>query len=132
MYLSEKYHKVHWFFQDIFHAFEQGLKDALFGSPFSPTLVVEVADVGNSDSPNFKELDSKFKDSYFAANMSVTLGWLIDPINDEIWFYKNSSKTKNVYRRQRLGWWRYFARLYTLRVWKIKDVMSKLPSRPPE
>ncbi|CAG8435063.1 9648_t:CDS:2 [Funneliformis mosseae] len=49
------------------------------GKPFSPTFVVEVDDVENIDSEKFKQLDVKFKESYFDPLTSIQLGWLIDP-----------------------------------------------------
>ncbi|CAG8579763.1 14922_t:CDS:2 [Acaulospora morrowiae] len=39
------------------------------------------------------------QDSYFVLNISVELDWLIDPINDEIWVYKQNLTNGNVFCR---------------------------------
>ncbi|KAF0556651.1 hypothetical protein F8M41_015011 [Gigaspora margarita] len=49
------------------------------GEPFTPTFVVEVGNVAKPS--DFKKLDAKFKNDYFAEGSAVQLGWLIDPIN---------------------------------------------------
>ncbi|CAG8538741.1 15443_t:CDS:2 [Funneliformis caledonium] len=44
------------------------------GKPFNPTFVVEVDNVENIDSEKFKQLDVKFKESYFDPLTSIQLG----------------------------------------------------------
>ncbi|CAI2182351.1 20564_t:CDS:2 [Funneliformis geosporum] len=119
--------------EEIYRSLTEVQGTSFRGPAFSPTFVVEVADVKYGDSPKFKELDSKFKDTYFDARTSVELGWLIDPINDEIWVYKRNSK-REVFRHHR-KWGDLdggdILPEFTLEVWSIKDAMSKEPPRPP-
>ncbi|KAF0550217.1 zinc finger, c2h2 domain-containing protein [Gigaspora margarita] len=55
------------------------------GEPFTPTFVVEVGNVAKPS--DFRKLDAKFKNDYFAEESAVQLGWLIDPINNQIYVY---------------------------------------------
>jgi len=54
------------------------------GQAFHPTFVVEVEDV--STASKFEELKDKFKSDYFPAG--VELGWLVDPVNRNIYVFK--------------------------------------------
>ncbi|CAG8520992.1 5085_t:CDS:2 [Paraglomus occultum] len=73
------------------------------GEAFSPTVVVEVDDFDNIQGSKFREMDSKFKDIYFARGTSVKIGLLIDPKNHHIWLYRRNAGT-NVVRRRKSQW----------------------------
>ncbi|CAI2199020.1 2228_t:CDS:2, partial [Funneliformis geosporum] len=105
------------------------------GPAFSPTLVVEVDDMEDTNSVKFHELDSKFKDAYFALSTSVKLGWLIDPINDQIWVYKRTNINNGCHRYKYR--WKDLDGSNTLpgfklEVWKIKEAMSQESSESSE
>ncbi|GBC07665.1 hypothetical protein RclHR1_07600004 [Rhizophagus clarus] len=79
-------------------------KDQLWsfnGQPFTPIFVVEVINVSNDRILN--EVDTRFKNDYFANGTSVRLGWLIDPKNHAIWTYKNNNN-ENAPVRQKCNW----------------------------
>ncbi|CAI2169607.1 3434_t:CDS:2 [Funneliformis geosporum] len=89
--------------KNIFRNLTHEQSSSFQGPPFSPTLVVEVDDMEDTNSAKFHKLDSKFKDSYFALGTSVKLGWLIDPIYDQIWVYKRTN-INNVCHRYKYKW----------------------------
>ncbi len=65
---------------------------------------MEVDDVGKPNSTTFNhskftKLDTKFKEVYFDPRTSIKLGWLIDPLHDEIWVYERRSTDNTVFRR---------------------------------
>ncbi|CAG8627474.1 4212_t:CDS:2 [Paraglomus occultum] len=68
------------------------------GQPFHPTFVVEVEDV-SADS-KLEELKDKFKTVYFPAG--VQLGWLVDPVNRNIYVFKED--INGVVRCLNKGW----------------------------
>ena len=99
------------------------------GSPFSPTFVVEVENINDIGNSKGKKLDSKFKDTYFASNTSVKLGWLIDPMNKKIWVYKRNPDNNKVVRRQHQ--WRDLdggdtLPGFKLEVWEIQEARSQV------
>ncbi|EXX76074.1 hypothetical protein GLOIN_2v1798071 [Rhizophagus irregularis DAOM 181602=DAOM 197198] len=67
------------------------------GQPFTPIFIVKVANIKNSEVE--KEVNNKIKKDYFAHGTSVKLGWLIDPIDRNIWVYKRD-KNGSPYRRR--------------------------------
>jgi Uma2 family endonuclease len=68
------------------------------GQPFTPIFIVEVANLTNKVVA--KDVDNKIKKDYFADGTSVKLGWLIDPINCNIWVYKRN-RNGAPYRRHK-------------------------------
>ncbi|GBC04733.1 hypothetical protein RclHR1_05830011 [Rhizophagus clarus] len=69
------------------------------GPPFTPTFVVEVADIGeDTDNSKFKEADKRFKEELMTQSTVVQLGWLIDPQHKQIHIYRRGR------RRSSPGW----------------------------
>jgi len=94
------------------------------GESFHPTFVVEVEDV--SATPKLEELTNKFKTEYFAAG--VQLGWLVDPVNQDIYVFKKDSHGVVCCLKKR---WKNVAGGdllpdFILKVWKIDEATSQV------
>ncbi|RIA98853.1 hypothetical protein C1645_748628 [Glomus cerebriforme] len=100
--------------RDAYNRLTKQQRQTLQGAPFSPTFVVEVADL--SQNSNFKRLDDKIKDDYFAPESNVQLAWLIDPVNKAIHLYRRGKK------RHPWGWKDIGG------VWKIEEVIEESES----
>ncbi|RUO96725.1 hypothetical protein BC936DRAFT_141556, partial [Jimgerdemannia flammicorona] len=93
------------------------------GQAFHPTFVVEVEDV--SAASKFEELKDKFETYYFPAG--VQLGWLVDPVNRNVYVLKKD--TNGVVRCRDKGW-RDVAGGdvlpdFVLKIWKIDEATSQ-------
>ncbi|CAB4492648.1 unnamed protein product [Rhizophagus irregularis] len=66
------------------------------GAPFTPTFLVEVADIGeDTDNSKFKEADERFKEELIIQSTVVQLGWLIDPQHKRIYIYRRGRRRSN-------------------------------------
>jgi Uma2 family endonuclease len=66
------------------------------GAPFTPTFLVEVADVGeDTDNSKFREADKRFKEELITRSTGVQLGWLIDPQHRRIYIYRRGRRRSN-------------------------------------
>ncbi|RIA86682.1 hypothetical protein C1645_779162 [Glomus cerebriforme] len=66
------------------------------GAPFTPTFLVEVADIGeDTDNSKFKEVDERFKEELITQSTVVQLGWLIDPQHKRIYIYRRGRRRSN-------------------------------------
>ncbi|PKK67709.1 hypothetical protein RhiirC2_851970 [Rhizophagus irregularis] len=71
------------------------------GAPFTPTFLVEVADLGgDTDNSKFRALDERFKEELITQSTVVQLGWLIDPHPD----HKKIYISRRGRRRSNPGW----------------------------
>lgn len=96
------------------------------GQPFTPIFVVEVAIV-REGYQEFNDLDQKFREIYFATSSSVDLGWLVDPMNKQIYIYRR--RVSGVVYRTSHGWNNVnggsILPEFTLKVQKIDDTISQ-------
>ncbi|CAG8632275.1 3323_t:CDS:2, partial [Paraglomus occultum] len=96
------------------------------GQAFHPTFVVEVEDV-SADS-KLDALKEKFKSDYFPAG--VKLGWLVDPVNKNIYVFKRN--TNGIVRCLSKGWRDVIGEDvlpgFVLKVWNIDKATSQLSS----
>jgi Uma2 family endonuclease len=66
------------------------------GAPFTPTFLVEVADVGkDTDNSKFREADKRFKEELITQSTVVQLGWLINPQHKRIYIYRRGRRCNN-------------------------------------
>jgi len=66
------------------------------GAPFTPTFLVEVADIGeDTDNSKFKEADERFKNELITRSTVVQLGWLVDPQHKRIYIYRRGRRRSN-------------------------------------
>ncbi|RIA94018.1 hypothetical protein C1645_818680 [Glomus cerebriforme] len=66
------------------------------GAPFTPTFLVEVADIGeDTENSKFKEVDERFKEELITRSTMVQLGWLIDPQHKQIYIYRRGRRRSN-------------------------------------
>lgn len=100
------------------------------GEHFSPTFVVEVEDLSLAE--KLKDLTDKLKSTYFPAG--VKLGWIVDPINRDIYVFKRDRD--NVVRRRYHAWYDENGNPtvvdghdvlpgFKLRLWKIDEAISQ-------
>ena len=103
-----------------FHTFQ--------GDLFSPTFGVEIENVSK-----LNELTDKFKTMYFPAG--VELGWLVDPVNQEIYVFTRDRD--DVVRRRNHDWYddddnptvvhgRDVLPGFKLQLWKIDKAISQV------
>ena len=101
------------------------------GALFSPTFVVEVENVAAMRKLN--QLTDKFKTTYFPAG--VELGWLVDPVNQEIYVFRRDKD--GVVRRRSHNWYdgegnptvvdgRDVLPGFKLQMWKIDEAISQV------
>ncbi|RIA99606.1 hypothetical protein C1645_746677 [Glomus cerebriforme] len=65
-------------------------------APFTPTFLVEVADIGEDiDNSKFKKVDKRFKEELITQSTMVQLGWLIDPQHKRIYIYRRGRRHSN-------------------------------------
>ena len=85
--------------KEVYRALDEKQRRTFQGDPFSPTFAVEVEDLIATG--KLSDLTHKFKDMYFPA--SLELGWLIDPINKEVFVFKRDKD--GTVRRHKHAWY---------------------------
>jgi len=116
---------------DIYRGLDNNQLDTFQGDPFCPTFVVEVEDL--SVTRKLNELTDKFRTTYFPAG--VKLGWLVDPINWNIYVFKRDRD--DVVRRYYHAWFdddgvstvldgRDVLPGFQLQLWKIAEAISQV------
>jgi Uma2 family endonuclease len=83
----------------VYRALDEEQRRSFRGDPFSPTFAVEVEDL--IPTGKLLELTHKFKDTYFPAGLE--LGWLVDPINKEVFVFKRDKD--GTVRRRKHAWY---------------------------
>jgi len=116
---------------NIYRGLDNNQLDTFQGNPFCPTFVVEVEDL--SVTRKLNELSDIFKTMYFPAG--VKLGWLVDPINWDIYVFKRDRD--DVVRRYYHAWYDNngvptvvdgleVLPGFQLQLWKIAEAISQV------
>ena len=116
---------------DIYRGLDQSQLATFQGHPFSPTFAVEVENL--SETRKLNELTDKFKTTYFPAG--VELGWIIDPINENVYVLKRDRD--NLVRRRHHAWYdrdgnptvldgRHVLPGFQLQLWEIGEAISQV------
>ncbi|KAF8976746.1 hypothetical protein BGZ46_007990 [Entomortierella lignicola] len=101
--------------------------DTFKGDPFNPTFVVEVESI--SFKSDLETLKTKFKTDYIPAG--VKLGWLVDPINKEIYIFKPYIRavSQKLVRCTKHGWKDVsggdILPGFQLEIWSIDEAISQ-------
>jgi len=116
-------------------ALDEEQRRSFQGDLFSPTFAVEVEDLIATG--KLSELTHRFKDTYFPEGLK--LGWLVDPINKEVYVFKRDKD--GTVRRRNHAWYdtdgiatvldgRDVLPGFELKLWQIDEVMSQVCFMP--